>query len=101
MAADELARLLSEGLDLCVRARRLDALDRRVATLDFSSDPIAWRASGSFDRHVAAHNEANPAQPIETRSLTPQLWVQDQYEKDLADWETRARGAMVRLGCAR
>jgi hypothetical protein len=100
MAADELARLLSEGLDLCVRARHLDALDRRAATLAVSSDPEGWLASGRFDQHVEAHNRVNPAQQIEARSLTPRLWVQEQYERDLHDWENRARAAMVRLGFA-
>ena len=86
-----LAALLSEGLDLCVRARNMDAMDRRAATLAVSSDPAAWQESGAFDRHVAAHNRQFPDQPISTRSATSPLWVQDQYEKDLADWERRAR----------
>jgi len=88
---DELASLLTEGLNLCVRARKMDAMDRREATLSVSSDPDEWVKSGQFDRHVARHNAANPDQPIETRSLTVAVWVQDQYEKDLADWERRAR----------
>lgn len=88
---DTARSLLSEGLDLCVRARQMDAMDRRAASLACSSDPDGWQASGQFERYVARHNAANPDQPIATRSLTVALWVQDQYDRDLADWERRAR----------
>jgi hypothetical protein len=90
--------LLSEGLDLCVRARRMDAIDRREASLVASSDGGEWVKSGAFDRYVARNNTVNPDQPIETRSLTVPLWLQDQYEHDLADWERRARGHLMQ-GC--
>lgn len=90
-----LRALLSEGLDLCVRARKMDAMDRRQATLAISSDPEAWQESGQFDRHVARNNIENPHAPISTRSATVAIWMQDQYEKDLADWEARARKALL------
>lgn len=77
-ALDEIAELLSEGLDLCVRARGLDAQADRVM-----------------------QSEMGRIWPEGTRCGTPALWVQDQYERDLADWEGRARSAMVRLGLIR
>ncbi|TGP27969.1 hypothetical protein EN814_09820 [Mesorhizobium sp. M2D.F.Ca.ET.171.01.1.1] len=88
---DETAKLLAEGLDLCVRARKMDEMDRRKATLEFSQDPDGWVESGMFDRHVKRHNIEYPDQRIHPRSATVHLWMQDQYEKDLADWERRAR----------
>lgn len=91
-------KLLSEGLDLCVRARKLDAIDRRQSTLDWSMFPDEWLASGRFDAFVARNNIENPHAPIEPRCLTPTLWVLDQYERDLADWETRARKHLLE-GC--
>jgi hypothetical protein len=68
--AAELAALLSEGLDLCVRARKIDG--------------IGAATKGPM-----------------TRSGTLPLWVQDQFDKDLADWEKRGRATMMRLGFAR
>lgn len=82
--------LLSEGLNLCVRARQMDAMDRRKATIDASCDP-EWVNSERFEAHVARNNIANPHQPIHTRSATVHLWVQDQYDRDLLDWEIKAR----------
>ena len=64
-----LQELLSEGLDLCVRARKLD-------------EPIM------------ATEEMWERNPTMTRSMTPSLWVLDQYDRDLADWEARARKAL-------
>lgn len=89
------ADLLSEGLDLCVRARKMDAMDRREATLNVSVDRDAWIAGGQFDKFVADHNTARPDQPISTRSGTLALWAIDQYEKDLADWERRSRSHLL------
>jgi sucrose-6-phosphate hydrolase SacC (GH32 family) len=102
MSADaELAELLSEGLDLCQRARRMGMQDRANATVSASVDGKAWEASGTFARHAARHNIELPDQQMMTKSATLPLWVQDQYEKDLAEWERRARAAMMRLGYAR
>lgn len=86
--------LLSEGLDLCVRARKMDSMDRRDATLAVSADPDGWQASGRFDAYVERHNIQNPDKPIATRSGIVPLWLNDQYEADLADWERRARAAL-------
>lgn len=97
---EQLEELLSEGLDLCVRARQMDAMDRRQATLAATSDPQGWIDSGRFDKHVAAHNEVNPDQPISTRCATMHIWMQDQYDKDLADWERRARNFLLPVGSA-
>lgn len=57
-----LAELLAEGLDLCVRARKLD----------------------------------DQADALEC--TTAAIWLLDQYDKDLADWEKRSREALVSLG---
>ncbi len=90
--------LLSEGLDLCVRARKMDAQDRTNATLAASSEPERWQESGMFAQHVRRHDIHNPDQPLLTKSATLPLWVQDQYEKDLADWERRGRQHLMQ-GC--
>lgn len=45
--------LLSEALDLCVRARKMDAMDRREAALGVSCDPDGWQAGGRFDTYEA------------------------------------------------
>lgn len=63
---DDCRRLLSEGLDLCVRARKMDSMDRRAAALVASSCPNEWQASGRFDAYVEGHNESNPDRPIHT-----------------------------------
>lgn len=71
--ADELAALLSEGLDLCIRARKLD-------------DVMAQH----LDRETGLYSL--------TRCYTPAVWVQQQYDDDLADWERRAKATMIRHG---
>jgi hypothetical protein len=93
---DDLWRLLSEGLDLCVRARKLDAIDRRAATLSASKNPEGWQRDGLFNQYVAEHNLHYPHAPIETRSLTPALWAQEAYEKDLHEWEQKVRQHLTR-----
>jgi hypothetical protein len=82
--------LLSEGLDLCVRARALDAQERTNTQVEASLAPPEWWKE-NIGRRAAIHNAMFPDQPMLTRSATIPLWVQDQYEKDLADWERRAR----------
>ena len=58
--------LLSEALDLCVRARKLDAqIEHALAA---GTDKPEW----------------------ETRCATPALWVREQYDNDLKAWEERA-----------
>lgn len=66
--ADDLALLLSEGLDLCVRAKKLDEAVSVAAALG------------------AEYNCATPA-----------MWVQDAYDRDLAAWEDRARATLIRF----
>lgn len=89
--------LLSEGLDLCVRARKLDAVDRTGAQMDFSEAPKEWWDE-NLTRRADRHNAMFPDQQMDSRSGTVQLWVQDQYEKDLAGWERRTRHHLTQ-GC--
>lgn len=72
---DQLRRLLSEGLDLCVRARRLDEQEQHMHR----------RKMGDLSPEVV-------------RSATPYLWAQEQFQTDLDDWEKRARRALVNSG---
>lgn len=96
--AEEAMALLSRGLDLCVRARLFDSMDRRAATLAVSPSPEAWLASGRFDEHVARHNAepSNAHALIHTKSAAPALWALDQYERDLAEWEAQARAFLTK-----
>jgi hypothetical protein len=94
----EVEKLLSEGLNLCVRARNLDSMDRRANTLAASSCEDEWLRDGKFDRHVKRNNIVRPHAPIHPTCVSPQSWVLDQYEKDLHDWEQRARKALTDRG---
>lgn len=69
---ERLRSLLSEGLDLCVRAKKLDD--------DANKAMIASR---------------------QTRCATPAMWVLQQYDRDLADWEKRARSELIASGAIR
>ena len=90
------AALLNEALNLTVRGRTLDGIQRRADTLAASKDPEGWQAEGLFDRHVDRHNcTCDPWRHIEPRSLTPQLWAEDQFQRDLHNWETREREHMT------
>lgn len=89
--------LLSEGLDLCVRARKLDAQVRTNAHIESSSAPKEWW-DDNLERYAARHNAIFPDQPIFGRSATIPLWIQDQYEKDIAEWERKARAHLMQ-GC--
>lgn len=86
--------LLSEGLDLCVRARKLDSQERANIAVAASANPIGTEEllPELSERHNARYSHA----PMEHRSGTIPLWVQDQYERDLAAWEQRARTALSR-----
>ena len=66
----DLARLLSEGLDLCVRARKLDDLANRAVV----------------------QSEING-----THCATPALWVMDQYDRDLDAWQDASRKALQQV----
>lgn len=91
--------LLNEALNLTVRGRTLDGIQRRSETLAASCEPDEWQDSGRFDAHVARHNTTcDPWRQIETRSLTPQLWAEDQFQRDLHDWESRTRQHMKDAG---
>lgn len=74
---ETLAELLSEGLDLCVRARKLDEQIQRA--LEAGMGRIF---------------------PGNTRCGTLALWVQEAYDKDLAEWEAKAQTALLRMGFA-
>lgn len=95
---EQCAQLLSEGLDLCVRVRSLDAQDRTNVQISRSSAPKEWWDE-NLGKRAALHNEIFPDQPMATKSATIPLWVQDQYEKDLAEWERKARHHLMQ-GCA-
>ena len=69
-STDPIRLLLAEGLDLCVRARKLDQAER---------DLVEWQMRN----------------PQVTKSGTIPMWAQDQYERDLAAWEKRAREALA------
>jgi len=97
---DNCRTILSEGLDLCVRARKLDAQDRTNATLDASVDGEAWMVSGNFARHVERNNIVDPDKLMLTKSATISLWVQEQYDSDLAAWERKARTHLMQ-GCTK
>lgn len=102
MACKTCQELLNEALNLAVRSDQFEAQRRRQDALDASIDGKEWEESGRFDAYVEMYNLHNPASPIATRSLTQHLWVQDQYNKDLADWQARARRHLMQgCGCER
>jgi len=97
-ACDTCTALLNEALNLTVRGRNLDMIQRREATLGASKYPDGWKESGMFDRYVERHNlTCEPWGKIEHRSLTPQLWAEDQFQRDPHDWEKRARKHMTEV----
>lgn len=98
MTCETCRTLLSEGLDLCVRARKMDAMDRREAALKASKVPDEWVESGLFDKYVERHNIDRPHAPISARSGTVALWLQEQYNQDLAEWERKSRHHLMQ-GC--
>ncbi len=71
-----LAELLADGLDLCVRAQKLDQLLEEIEA-DHPDNDCAW--------------------PI-TRCYTPHVWAQERYDKDLEEWRDRAATTLVKLG---
>lgn len=90
--------LLNEALNLAVRSDQFEEQRRRRAQLEASMDPDGWQESGQFDRFVERHNTLMPHQKIAERCATMHLWVQDQYDKDLADWQSRDRKHLMQ-GC--
>lgn len=76
-----LAELLARGLDLCVRARKMD-------------DPIEWLPVG--------HPENDCKHAIQRmRCVTPHLWLINQYDEDLKEWETTSKEFLVKHGLAK
>lgn len=67
---DQLAQSLSEGVDLCVRARKLDDRVKEALAAGLTTD---------------------------TRCGTLALWVVEQYERDVAAWEAAAKTLLARL----
>lgn len=96
---DTCRELLNEALNLAVRSDQFEEQNRRRSTLAASVDAEEWEQSGMFARHVERHNIENPHIQIAPTCATMHLWVQDQYDKDLADWQTRSRAHLMQ-GCA-
>ena len=95
MGCDACIALMHEALNLTVRGRRLDAIANRASCLAASVAADEWQQSGQFDRYVEMHNaRCEPWRHIEPRSLTPQIWAEEQFERDLHDWEQRSRKHM-------
>lgn len=92
--------LLNEALNLATRSDQFEEQRRREAQLSASRDGDAWLDSGRFDQHVERHNLVNPHQRIAPRSMTMHLWLMDQYDRDLASWQARARHHLMQ-GCAK
>ncbi len=99
MTCETCRDLLNEALNLACRSDQFEEQRRRQAALEASSDAAAWLESGRFDEYVERFNLVHPHRPIATKSLTMHLWVLDQYDKDLADWQVRARTHLMQ-GCA-
>jgi hypothetical protein len=97
MGCDECRRLLSEGLDLCVRARKLDAQERTNMQVEISGDK-EWWTEENLKRRAAVHNKFSPETPVLTKCATIPLWIQDHYDKDLYKWEQAARNHLM-IGC--
>ncbi|MDH7787711.1 hypothetical protein QBD01_003738 [Ochrobactrum sp. 19YEA23] len=97
MTCETCTELLNEALNLVVRARQMDAIDRRNNALKASKEPEKWEASGRFDDYVERHNIDNEHAPMATRSGTLHLWVLDQYERDLHEWEGKARKHLMKV----
>lgn len=87
---EQVAQALSDGLDLCIRARRMDAQQR-------TNDLVSVAPSLDLERYAPRHNAINPDQPVFTRSATMAVWAQDQYDRDLAEWERKSRELLMRL----
>ena len=70
----QVVKALSDGLDLCVRAR---GLDEKVQRAEQAGQGMLSDGQGNC--------------------LTPALWVVEQYDKDLAAWEESARALLRQL----
>lgn len=74
-AVSETENLLHEALNLCVRAKKLD--------------------EAVLEQHCV---EIGAYRNDHTVCMTPHIWLLDQYDKDLADWENRARLHLLSKG---
>jgi len=87
---EDLAKQLSAGLDLCIRARNLDAQERtNVMTEAFPEIDM--------ERCAPRLNANFPDQPYTTKSHTIAAWVQQQYDVDLAAWERDTKAMLLKL----
>ena len=73
MAEKIAIELLHEGLNLCVRARQLDE-----GLIEQTKREMFPESAKEYPEHY-------------NQCITPHLWVQDQYDKDLAAWENKTR----------
>lgn len=75
---ENLAELLARGLDLCVRAQKLD-------------DPI--------ELLPVDHPENECDWPIQRqRCATPHLWILNRYDEDLAAWKAESEEFLTKNG---
>lgn len=96
MACSDCIALMHQALNLTSRGRKLDAIRNRENVLAATSDADEWQKSGRFDKYVERHNlTCDPWREIEHLSMTVQLWVEDQFERDLHEWEKQARKHMT------
>jgi hypothetical protein len=71
----EMEQLVHEALNLVVRARRLD-------------EGILAKECQKLGSYAPEHTEC----------LTPHVWLLDQYDTDLKEWEIKARNALSGTG---
>ena len=98
MTCETCRYLLNTALSLACRSDQFEEQRRRQSNLDASSCPDEWQESGRFDAYVERHNHNYPHARIAPKSMTMHLWVQDQYDKDLAEWQASARAHLTK-GC--
>ena len=96
MCCETCRDLLNTALNLACRSDQFAEQGRREATLANSGCPDEWQESGRFDAYVERHNQHYPHARIAPKSMTMHLWVQDQYDKDLAEWQAAARAHLMK-----
>ena len=99
MTCETCRYLLNTALNLACRSDQFEEQRRRQSNLDASLCQDEWQESGRFDAYVERHNAHYPHAQIATKSMTMHLWVQDQYDKDLAQWQATARAHLLK-GCS-
>lgn len=93
---EALAAQLSKGLDLCIRARGLEAQDRTNAMVEAFPGIDMERCAPRLNARERARE-----QPYLTQSATIPIWVQEQYDRDLLAWEDDTRSMLSRLSLYR